>query len=184
MLLLRGEAFEGMFRSFERTAFHLEVRDVYHAYGEAEPFRLFLAGRPDDFAWQRPWLDLMREVTGSGRSVRRLRVTPVPHLDYTRWLLSISGFNVAAGEEIRWLPRPGAEGLPVAADDFWLFDDRRVVFTLFDRDGADVGGAATEDPVIVGHCARIRAALWAAGIPHDDYVNGRPRPAEGRLDRS
>jgi hypothetical protein len=172
MLLLPGDAFPGMFRSFERTAFHLEVRDVYHAPEEAVPFQRFLDGEPDDFAWQRPWLDLMREVTESGRSVRRLRVAPVPHVDYTRWLLSISGANVEAGEDIRWLPRTATEGLPVADDDFWLFDDRRVVFTLFAPDGSGAGGAVTEDPAIVRHCVRIRTALWAAGIPHDDYLKG------------
>jgi hypothetical protein len=170
MLLLRDHAFDRTFRSFERTAFHLEVRDVYHAHEEQAPFQRFLDGEPDDAGWQRPWLDLVREVTGSGRSVRRLRVVPVPHRDYTRWLLHISGRGVEAGEDIRWLPRSDTGGLPVGHDDFWLFDDRRVVFTLFTADGAFSGGAATEDPAIVAHCVRARTALWAAGIPHDDYV--------------
>jgi hypothetical protein len=170
MLLLRDDAFDQTFRSFERTAFHLEVRDVYHAPEEAEPFRRFLRGEPDDSTWQRPWLDLVRAVTGTGRSVRRLRVVPVPHQDYTRWLLDISGRGVEAGEDIRWLPRIAVNGLPVGEDDFWLFDDRRVVFSLFDADGVFSGGAATEDPAIVQHCVRARTALWAAGIPHDDYV--------------
>ncbi|GGN17620.1 hypothetical protein FHR83_004198 [Actinoplanes campanulatus] len=172
MRLLRGDAFDGLFRSFERTAFHLEVQDVYHTREESAPFQRFLDGEPDDLGWQRPWLELVREVTDAGRSVRRLRVVPVPHLDYTRWLLSISGFNVEAGEDIRWLPRPEAGGLAVAFDDFWLFDDRRVVFSLFGPDGGFAGGALTEDPAIVRHCARTRTTLWTAGTPHDDYVKG------------
>ncbi|GIE74185.1 hypothetical protein Aph02nite_01350 [Actinoplanes philippinensis] len=172
MLLLRADTFQGMFRSFDRTAFHLEVRDVYRVPEEAAPFQRFLDGEPDGPGWQRPWLELVRDVTESGRSVRRLRVVTTPHGDYTRWLLSISGFNVEAGEDIRWLPRAAAEGLPAAHDDFWLFDDRRVVFTLFDADGTGTGGAMTEDPAIVRHCVRMRTALWAAGIPHDDYVKG------------
>ena len=172
MLLLRADAFAQMFRSFERTAFHLEVRDVYHSPEEAGPFQRFLNGEPDDLAWQRPWLDLVRDLTEAGRSVRRLRVVPVPHRDYTRWLVSISRLNVEAGEDVRWLPRSKAAGLPVGDDDFWLFDDRRVVFTLFGSDGTFAGGAVTEDPAIVRHCVRARTALWAAGIPHDDYVRG------------
>lgn len=170
MRLLRGTAFHGLFRTFERTAFHLEVRDRYHTPEEAVPFQRFLDGEPDDTTWQRSWLDLVREVTDAGRSVRRLRVVPVPHLDYTRWLLSISGNNVDAGEEVRWLPRPATAGLEVGPDDFWLFDDRRVVFSLFTDGGEVAGGAATEDPAIVRYCARARTTLWAAGIPHDEYV--------------
>jgi hypothetical protein len=172
MLLLPADAFHAVFRSFERTAFHLEVRDFYRTPEEAAPFQRFLDGEPDDATWQRPWLDMVREVTEAGRSVRRLRVVTVPSSDYTRWLLSISGFNVEAGEEIRWLPRTAPEGLPAGDDDFWLFDDRRVVFTLFEPDGTFAGGAATDDPAIVRHCVRARTALWAAGIPHDDYLKG------------
>ncbi|GAA4957342.1 DUF6879 family protein [Actinoplanes utahensis] len=161
MRLLRGDAFDGLFRSFERTAFHLEIRDVHHSPEEAAPF-------------QRPWLELVRDLTDSGRSVRRLRVIPVPHPDHTRWLLSTAGANVEAGEEIRWLPRPAAEPGGAAddfrRDDFWLFDDRRVVFVLFTPAGVFAGGAVTEDPGIVRHCVRARTTLWAAGVPHDDYV--------------
>jgi hypothetical protein len=28
--LLQGEAFDGLFRAFDRSAFHLEVQDSYH----------------------------------------------------------------------------------------------------------------------------------------------------------
>src|SRR4051812_21278257 len=87
--LLQGPAFDDVFRTFERSAFHLEVEDSYHTPEESEPFRKFLNGEPDDFAWHRPWLDLTREATGSGRSVQRVRVVSVPHADYTRWGLTV-----------------------------------------------------------------------------------------------
>ncbi|BAL90853.1 hypothetical protein AMIS_56330 [Actinoplanes missouriensis 431] len=170
MQLLLNGAFEATFRSFERSAFHLEVADVYDIAEESEPIRRYLAGEPDDFAWQEPWLDLIRRTTATGRSVRRLRVVTVPHGLYTRWLLSVSHLNVDAGERIRWLPRDDLNGLPVTADDFWIFDDRRVVFTLVAPDGSFTAGAATEDPAIVGHCARVRDALWPRAVPHEDYV--------------
>ena len=170
MRLLYEDAFEDQFRKFDRSAFHLEVADVYHTAVESEPIRRFLAGEPDDFAWQEPWLRLIRDATGAGRSVRRLRVVTVPHVDYTRWLLSISDLNVDAGEQIRWLPRHLVNGLPITPDDFWIFDDERVVYTLSAPDGSFSGGAETVDPVIVQHCMRIRDGLWPAAIPHADYV--------------
>ena len=168
-LLLNGQ-FDQLFRGFQREAFHLEVADVYEAPEEAEPIRRYLAGEPDDFAWQQPWLDLVRRTTASGRSVRRLRVVTEPHGDYTSWLLKISHLNADAGEVIRWLPRAELGGRPIAADDYWLFDDRRVVFTLFGPDGSSTFGAATDDPAIVGHCVRVRDALWPVAVPHDEYV--------------
>lgn len=53
---LQGEAFDTIFRTFNRTAFHLELKDAYHALEESDPFKLFLDGEPDDFAWHEPWL--------------------------------------------------------------------------------------------------------------------------------
>jgi hypothetical protein len=168
-LLLDGE-FERTFRGFARSAFHLEVADAYHTADESEPIRRFLAGEPDDPSWQEPWLNLVKETTASGRSVQRLRVVTVPHGDYTRWLLSITQLNVDAGEVVRWLPRHELGELPVAADDFWIFDDEHVVFTLIAPDGSFTAGAATDDPAIVSHCVRVRDGLWPAAVPHEEYV--------------
>jgi len=176
--LLQGEAFDALFRGFDRHAFHLEVQDSYHTPEESGPFELFLTGRPDDFAWHRPWLDLVREATAAGRSITRVRVVSVPHVDYTRWGLVVAEHNIAAGEDIRWLPRHLVDPADLPADDFWLFDDDRVVFTIFEPSGRFAGGAATTDPRIAGYCREVRDRVWSIAIPHDQYVAGATRPAE------
>ncbi len=89
MDLLRGEAFDDLFRTFKRTAFHLELKDSYHVPEEAAPFRLFLEGMQDDFAWHQPWLRLVREATAAGKRVTRVRVVTIPHSDYVRWGLAV-----------------------------------------------------------------------------------------------
>jgi hypothetical protein len=170
--LLQGQAFDDIFRTFERSAFHLEVEDAYHTPDESEPFRKFLSGRPDDFVWHRPWLDLIRATTASGRRVERVRVVSVPHVDYTRWGLTVAPLNIAAGEDIRWLPRTRVEPGELTADDFWLIDDRRVVFTIFTPDGAFSGGAETVDSMIVERCVEVRKRAWSAAVPHAQYVRG------------
>ncbi len=170
MRLLQGPAFDDVFRTFERTAFHLEVEDVYHTPDESEPFQKFLHDEADDFAWHRPWLDLVRETTGSGRRIERVRIVSVPHGDYTRWGLSVAPLNIAAGEDIRWLPRHHLDGADITADDFWLLDDQRVVFTVFAPDGTFSGGAETVDPLIVDRCVRVREKLWKLAVPHSDYM--------------
>ena len=172
MRLLQGSDFDDLFRTFDQSAFHLEVEDAYHTPDESEPFQRFLAGKPDDFAWHRPWLDLVRAATASRRRVERVRIVTVPHVDYTRWGLSVAPLNIEAGEEIRWLPRHLLGGVQVTADDFWLLDRQRVVFTVFTSEGAFSGGAETIDPAIVERCTGIRDALWDLAIPHAEYVNG------------
>jgi len=167
--LLQGEAFDDLFRTFERTAFHLEVQDAYHTPDESGPFHLFLDGQNDDLASFQPWSALVRGVTSAGKAITRARIVTVPHGDYTRWGLTIAEHNITAGEDIRWLPRHLIDPSELTTDDFWLFDDRRVVFTVFAPDGAFEGGAATTDPVIVQHCRTVRDRVWKAAIPHDQY---------------
>lgn len=170
MELLQDEAFYALFHSFARSAFHLEVQDSYHTPDEAGPFDLFLAGEADDFVWHQPWLNLVREVTSAGKTITRARVVSVPHVDYTRWGLTVAPQNIAAGEDIRWLPRHliAADALP--ADDYWLFDDELVAFTVFEPSGRFAGGAATRDAKIASYCREGRDRVWEAAIPHNEYV--------------
>jgi len=169
--LLQGPDFWNIFQRFEKSAFHLEVEDAYHTPDESEPFQKFLNGEPDDYEWHKPWLELVRSVTANGRRVERVRVVTVPHVDYTRWGLTVAPLNIGAGEEIRWLPRHRLAGVEVTADDFWLIDRQRVVFTVFTPDGTFSGGAETLDPVIVERCNRVRDKLWALAIPHAEYAS-------------
>lgn len=173
MELLAGDAFFGQLHATDRRAFHLEVQDSYHTPDEAGPFAAFVAGEPDDLAWHRPWLDLVRAVTGSGREIDRVRVVTVPHVDYTRWGLTIAPHNIAAGEDIRWLPRHDVAAADLPADDFWLLDDDRVMFTVFEPSGRFAGGALSRDDRIVAYCRAVRDRLWAAAVPHDEYVSTR-----------
>ncbi|ONI75349.1 hypothetical protein ALI144C_40140 [Actinosynnema sp. ALI-1.44] len=170
MELVQGDRFDDLFRTFELSAFHLEVQDSYHTSEETGPFHLFLTGEADDFAWHRPWLDLVGEATANGRRVTRARVITVPHGDYTRWGLTVAEHNIAAGEEIRWLPRHLIAAEELTTDDFWLFDDSRVVFTVFEPGGQFVGGACTTDPTIAARCRAVRDRVWEAAIPHHLYV--------------
>lgn len=169
MELLQGEAFDELFHTFQHTAFHLEVRDDYRTPEESGPFHLFMNGRDDDLAWFQPWSTLVRQATSVGKAITRARVVTVPHGDYTRWGLTIAEHNIAAGEDIRWLPRHLIDSADLATDDYWLFDETRVVFTVFAPDGAFKGGAATTDPVIVRHCRTVRDRVWGAAIPHTRY---------------
>jgi len=121
--------------------------------------------------WKLPGkLRLVQETTAAGRQIRRARVVTVPHGDYTRWGLAVAEHNLAAGEDIRWLPRHLIDPASLTTDDFWLFDDGHVVFTTFEPDGRFAGGASTTDPVIAAHCRSVRDQVWRAAIPHSRYI--------------
>ena len=58
--------------------------------------------------------------------------------DYSRFAVFCSGQANAAGEDIRYLQRDEAEGLP--DHDYWLFDSHKLVRMHFDDDDVMLGG--------------------------------------------
>jgi len=171
MTLLQGQAFDNLFRIFHRSAFHVELKDSHHVPEEAGPFELFIQGKPDDFSWHQPWLRLVREATQAGKSITRVRMVTVQHCDYTRWGLTVAPLNIQTGEDLRWLPRHRASDIDFPPDDYWLFDDNQVVFTLFENDGHFAGGAQVSDPQITQQCRTVHQQVWALAILHEQYIS-------------
>lgn len=159
-----------LFRGCKADAFHLEVRDAYAVPSESERLRRFMDGEPalpDEH--KDHWIELMRETAARGVRVSRVRVVTEPHTDYHRWLLSVTGSNVYAGEDIRYVPRHIAGDVP--PDDWWLIDNARVVYNLVSEAGKPAGLAVTTDPAVVGYCREVRQRLWEMSTPYREYVD-------------
>jgi hypothetical protein len=146
----------------------LEVRDWYDAPYENESVRKFLAGEPDDLEWSNSWLDLVRAGRAEGRTFCRVRVVSIPLTDYSRFGLWASQFTVAAGEDIRYVARDEAAGLP--DHDYWMFDSRTVVRMLFDKQSVFLGGELVEDPGLVVQHNYWRDAAWHRAVRREDFA--------------
>lgn len=157
----------------QRSAVHLEMRDSYML--DDPDFLAWQRGHrldpADRASWWRPWLDVVTEAVGRGVVMRRARIVSEPISDYVRYEYDGTFTNVAAGELVRWLPRRQTRDLALPGVDFWVFDDRSVVFNHFTGDGqwADHGMELVEDPALVKHCAGAFEAVWERAIPHEDY---------------
>ena len=161
--------FPELLRACASSAVHLEMRDTYTP---ADPwFQAWLAGDQAEFQRQldRPWLDLISEVSGRGVQVRRARVIYEPVTDYIRFEHATTQSNVAAGEDVRWLPRHLATGLLLPANDYWVFDGQRALFNYFSGPGEFLATRLSDDSVIVKQCAAAFEAVWERAIPHHDY---------------
>jgi len=159
----------GLLREAERSAAHMELRD---AYTPGDPDWLdWQAGRrfdPED-RWA-SWSGLIRATVARGVSVRRLRLVSEPVTDYVRFEYDVTAaHNLAAGEQVRWLPRRAAAGLLVPCSDFWVFDDQMLLWNNFAGDGSWVGEEKCDDPAVAQACAASFDAAWDRGIPHEDY---------------
>lgn len=159
-----------LFEADWRLAVHLELEDIYTTPEEDEPFRRFMAGETDDYTWFSGWADLVRTATSAGKTMRRVRVISEPHTDYTRFALAVARLNVAAGEDVRYLPRHAIAPRLLSGDDWWTFDDDLVAFSVFAPTGAGAGFATTTDPVITAHIRTVRDRVWPLAIPYADYA--------------
>ncbi|MFB7896142.1 DUF6879 family protein [Streptomyces xiamenensis] len=166
--------FDELLADCTRSAIHLEMRDVYAVDYESGPFAQWRAGHrldPDDRAsWWRPWLSLIEGTVARGVTVRRARIVSEPVSEYIQFEHSFTFTNVAAGEQVRWLPRRLAADIALPGTDFWLFDARRVLWNHFAGDGTFTGDELTDDSDVVRLCGAAFEAVWSRATPHDQYA--------------
>ncbi|WP_372502417.1 DUF6879 family protein [Streptoalloteichus tenebrarius] len=167
-LIPPGPEFGRLFRAFEHTAFRLETRDEYRSANEAEALRQFVAGEPVDMGWFQNWLTMIREATAEGKRFSRVRVVTVPLTDYSRFGVFCSQYTNAAGEDIRYLARHDAVGLP--DHDYWLFDSRKLVRMHFDDDENFLGGEVIDDPALIVQHNYWRDVAWHRSARRDDFA--------------
>ncbi|TJZ45397.1 hypothetical protein FCH28_29150 [Streptomyces piniterrae] len=166
--------FEGLFRQAKHSAVHLEMRDGYMRSDSEfiswsqDPLSVPPRCAPDS----RPWLSLMKEITGRGVVVRRTRIFSEPMSDYLRFEHHLTPRNVEAGEQVRWLPRRKASDLALPGNDFWLFDNSLVLFLHFTGDGElspEGDEERTTDPSVVRLCSTAFETVWERATSHEEY---------------
>lgn len=151
------DEFADLFRRFHSSAFRLETREYYAMSYEREAFHRFLKGHPQPpsaLPWWQDWLNQMQELTHNGKRIGRVRIMSEPPTDYQRWEMWGTPFHVEVGEEIHYLSRSAALALHVPLDeDWWLFDDTRLVIMQYTSAGEIDGKTLITDPgVIARYC--------------------------------
>lgn len=156
--------FDELLAEAQHSALKLELRDAYLLTDPA--FEDWQADRPlsEVAAHYAEWSAIARRTVARGVDLRRVRVVSDPPSDYIRFEHAVTdAVNTSAGERIRWLARSKAGALVLPANDFWLIDDRLVMWLYFSGDGDLTGSATTDDPAVVKVCKDSFATAWEAG---------------------
>lgn len=169
MASITDEEFNRLLSVFEREALHLETRDAYGTAVELPHMAKWAAGEWDDLKWLQAWCSTLRDHVTAGRSVRRVRIVSEPLSDYQRWSYSIAHPMVDAGEDIRWVPRRLVSSVALPGNDFYLFDDRLIVFLIYAGNGLGTDKVTSTDPADIRLCRSAFEAAWKLSIPHSDY---------------
>ncbi|WP_034266577.1 DUF6879 family protein [Actinospica robiniae] len=169
---LDAEGWARLFRACQHSASHLEMRDQYAVQEELADIEKWRAGQwgPEQDAESKAgWLELMRATAARGVRLRRARIVSEPVTEYIRFEHEGTPQNIAAGEDVRWLPRTRASGLALPGNDCWVFDGTTVLFNHFTGDGGWIGNELTTDPSIAALCTEAFEAVWKLAIPHAAY---------------
>ncbi|MFD9621868.1 DUF6879 family protein [Streptomyces virginiae] len=166
--------FSELLGSARHTAIHLEMRDVYSVGDETESFDRFIrTGEadvdPDAPVWD-GWTPIAREAVSRGVIMRRARIVSEPVTDYIRFEHALTPVNIALGEQVRWLPRRLASDIALPGNDFWVVDDRLVLFHFWTGEGDWAGHEFFEDPAVVKLCTSAFETVWERGTPHGQYA--------------
>jgi hypothetical protein len=161
--------FDALLCTFEHDAIHLEMRDAYGTAVELPHMAKWAAGEPDDLGWLQDWCDALRRHVAAGRSVRRARVVSEPLSDYQRWSYSVARPMVEAGEDIRWVPRRLVSPIAFPGNDFYLFDDRLVVFLIYAGNGLAIDRVTSTEAADIALCRSAFETVWRLAIPHREY---------------
>lgn len=146
-------------RNFGRSAFRLEVLQEYGEPSESHALALFMQGNPVGREYIADWCDMVAEQTSRGRSMSRVHVVSLPLSAYLRFEVECAyTHTAAAGEDIRLL---NIATVPLflkdyLKEDFWLFDDSRVMVQDYDSRGQLVLARICSDPEVVAHYSAIR----------------------------
>lgn len=130
--------------------------------------RLDLADRD---TWWNGWHDAVRDAVARGVTVRRARIVSEPLHPYALYEHDLTPGNLAAGEDVRWLPRRRAADLLVPGTDFWVFDEETVLFHHFTGEGqlAPDGREHITDPALAKTITGAFEAVWERAVPHAEY---------------
>jgi len=166
---LNYQEFQELFRTFGHEAVHLEMRDSYGTEVELPHMAQWAAGEPDDLEWFQSWIDQVRAHVASGKSYRRVHVVSEPLSDYQRWSRSLGHLHTEAGEDLRWVPRRVVSSIAFPGNDFWMFDQRLVVFHHYAGNGLNIDFTTSTDAHDIELCWSAFEAVWKIAIPDRDY---------------
>lgn len=162
-------SFDELLNSAQHSAYHLEMRDGYMLDEDYNAWASGCGFDESDARWS-SWKNLVSTTVSRGVEVHRARIISEPISRYIRYEYELtSPLNIAAGEEVRWLPRRRASGIALPGNDFWLIDGGTLLINHFNGNGDMTGKEIVTDPDTVKLCASAFATVWERATPHEEY---------------
>ncbi|MHB8217078.1 MAG: DUF6879 family protein [Candidatus Sulfotelmatobacter sp.] len=171
LLPITREEFSRLFNSFENSAFRLETLDRYTVPTEAAEYARFLAGEEIPLSTESEWTKLVKKNASAGRIMRRVHAITAPMTPYLKYEICWGYvYSSIAGEQIYLIDR--AKAPTIAAIDFWLFDQKDLIFMRYDADGRFLGAEKEDSPEILAIYRDASTSLISSATPLRTFLAG------------
>jgi len=165
------EEFAELLNSFEHSAFRLESLDKYTVSSETVEYARFLAGEELPVSVPSEWTKLVRKNVAAGKIMQRVHLIPAPLTPYLKYEIYWGYVHSSiAGEEIYLMNRVNAGPDLARMADFWLFDQRMLIFMRYDSDGRFVRPEKEDSAEVLATCREIRDSLVSTALPLKKFL--------------
>lgn len=169
---MQREALDQAWQTYRRSAFRMEARQTYAVPQETEAWQAFIEGRlmPPRTPENNPWLHRVASHTAEGRRIYRVHIVDLPLSPYVQFEMHGYRDNAAAGELIYIANRSDHLVLADYGDDWWLFDDTRLVLMHYNDAGEFLAAEDAPQGTDIGEYRRRRDLALQHALPLNDYL--------------
>jgi hypothetical protein len=130
-------SFDRLFMDIQTSAFRLQTLPTYLVDAERDEYSTFLTGQLFPDRESSSWLRLIRNKVASGADWLNIHLLPSALTPYLRYLIDWGYvYQAQAGAQIRCVLDSEAARRPAELPtDYWLFDDKVLVWLSYGSDG-------------------------------------------------
>ena len=165
-MFMDSNQFEKAFHHVESSAFRLQLLGTYSVESERTDYDAFLDGEPFPDRSNNDWLKTISANVAAGRKWMNIHVLPERLTCYMRYIIEWWYiYQQKSGADIRFVLAEDAEAIRrMAPRDFWLFDDKTLLWMHYDNTGAFLGAELSTDQKQITLACEIRSLAVRSSI--------------------
>jgi hypothetical protein len=174
ILPISSDEFNKYYNSFQNECFRLEALDRYQVSSDDIMYPQYLNGKAipthDDPGWTN-WFSKIKENVVRGKNHLRVHIVPSVLNDYLRFEIEwgYALFNAPSGEKVSLFIK-NDKIPPQLLNDFYLFDNRILIYVRYNTDNSWKGYEIEENPRVVQIFAHNKDVLLKNAIPLDEFL--------------
>lgn len=168
------ELLNEMFKTYQHSACRIETLPIYKIIGdEWDRYQSFTNGQPCEKYNSSGWADMLRNYKAIDKTVERIRIVPKELNSYLIFEFEACYVqNIVAGEKINVIDSTEYNKLvtPETSGDYWIFDNKEVLYMEYDKDGTFLKSCLIEDEKTKNSCINFYNILKQKTYPTNEIL--------------